>query len=62
MIFTVIISQTDPGKSGARTGMPDRPEAVGGDQVNVTLKSRRHGDWVGLGEGFCKKGIQNFFF
>lgn len=32
--------------------MPVRPEAVGGDQVNDAMTSKRHGDWVGpLGEG-----------
>ena len=42
--------------------MPDRPEAVGGDQVNDAMESKKHGDWVGFGERFCKKEIQDFYF
>ena len=42
--------------------MPDRPEAVGGDQVNDAKESKKHGDWVGFGERFCKKEIQDFYF
>ena len=49
-------------ESRARTGLPDRPEAVGGDQVNEAMKGKRHGDWMGLGEWFCKKEIRNFSF